>query len=70
MKIENLKDNGNGFIPVEVVVTLETREEFDAVLYMTRLNMSIPRLAEDETRAKKIREFLDGFRSVIEETQN
>lgn len=56
MKVETT--NTEQFKPFELVITIESKEEFEALINMTQMNGSIPKLVSPEN-SRIIKSFLD-----------
>ena len=64
MKVETT--NTEEFKPFELVITIESKEELDALINMTQMNQSIPDLV-DKDNSNFIKLFLDETRDALVE---
>ena len=64
MKVQNAKESNTDFNPIEVTVTIENADEYNAMLEMCLTNVRIPELFNIEYRAL-IKEFLDKTCKII-----
>lgn len=64
MKIHKINKE---FTPIEVSITIETKEEFDIISDICAHNISIPELVRrgDELAQNKVRDFLNILRITI-----
>jgi hypothetical protein len=62
MKVETT--DTKQFKPFELVITIESKEELDALIHMCAFNKSIPELASPKYR-DLVRLFLDGTRDAL-----
>ena len=64
MKIEKINNKKSEFKPIVLNITIESIEEYNAIIEMTSFDVSIPNLLDDVYR-DCIREFLDDLRIKI-----
>jgi len=64
MKIEKINNKKSEFNPIVLNITIESIEEYNAIIEMTSFDVSIPNLLDDVYR-DCIREFLDDLRIKI-----
>ena len=58
MKVQNAKESNTDFKPIEVTITIENVDEYNAMLEMSKTNVSIPKLLDVEYQYV-IKEFLE-----------
>ena len=61
MKVETTKEQ---FKPFELVITIESKEELDALINMTQMDESIPRMVQGKNR-DLIKLFLNETRTIL-----
>jgi len=64
MKIKKVNDKKSEFKPIVLNITIESIEEYNAIIEMSSFDISIPNLLDDVYR-DCIREFLDDLRIKI-----
>ena len=64
MKVQNVKELNTDFKPIEVTITIENADEYNAMLEMCLESVKIPYLFDFEYRAV-IKEFLEKTYKVI-----
>jgi len=64
MKIEKVNNKKSEFKPIVLNITIESIEEYSAIIEMSSFDISIPNLLDDVYR-DCIREFLDDLRIKI-----
>ena len=64
MKVQNAKESNTDFKPIEVTITIENVDEYNAMLEMCLTNVRIPELFDVEYRSV-IKEFLEKTCKII-----
>jgi len=64
MKIEKVNNKKSEFKPIVLNITIESIEEYNAIIEMSSFEISIPNLLDDVYR-DCIREFLDDLRTKL-----
>ena len=64
MKVQNAKESNTDFKPIEIIITIENADEYNAMLEMSKTNVRIPALF-DVKYQYVIKEFLEKTCKII-----